>query len=77
MVGQRFPWWLQRSHRYYQPPALEGKDILLAIAGQAIEGVDGPAGFVAALQPYQRLTVLTLGHRSSETDSVQADQHDA
>jgi hypothetical protein len=29
------------------------------------------------LQPHQRLTVLTLDHRSGETDSVQADQHDA
>jgi serine protease Do len=51
---------------------LEVKDILLTIEGQAIEGVDGLAGFVAALKPHQRITVLALDHRSGETGSVQA-----
>ncbi len=51
---------------------LEVHDILLAIEGQAIEGVDGLAGLVAALKPHQRMTVLALDHRSGETGSVQA-----
>jgi S1-C subfamily serine protease len=51
---------------------LEVQDILLSIEGQAIEGVDGLAGLVAALKPHQRITVLALDHRSSETGSVQA-----
>src|SRR5712691_9658421 len=50
---------------------LEVHDILLAIEGQAIEGVDGLAGLVAALKPHQRMTVLALDHRSGETGSVQ------
>ncbi|HSF32230.1 MAG TPA: trypsin-like peptidase domain-containing protein, partial [Candidatus Tectomicrobia bacterium] len=51
---------------------LEVQDILLTIEGQAIEGVDGLAGLVAALKPHQRITVLALDHRSGETGSVQA-----
>jgi serine protease Do len=51
---------------------LEVQDILLSIEGQAIGGVDGLAGLVAALKPHQRITVLALDHRSGETGSVQA-----
>jgi S1-C subfamily serine protease len=48
---------------------LEVHDLLLAMEGQPIEGVDG---LVAALKPHQRVTVLALDHRSGETGSVQA-----
>jgi serine protease Do len=51
---------------------LEVKDILLTIEGQAIDGVDGLAGMVAALKPHQHITVLALDHRSGETGSVEA-----
>lgn len=51
---------------------LEVQDILLAIEGHPIEGVDGLAGLVTAFKPHQRITVLALDHRSGETGSVEA-----
>jgi hypothetical protein len=54
---------------------LEVHDLILAIKGQPIEGVDGLVGLVglvAALKPHQRVTVLALDHRSGETGSVEA-----
>jgi S1-C subfamily serine protease len=51
---------------------LEVQDLLLAIEGHAIEGVDALAELVAALKPQQHITVLALDHRSGETGSIQA-----
>jgi serine protease Do len=51
---------------------LEVQDLLLAIEGHAIEGVDALAELVAALKPQQHIMVLALDHRSGETGSIQA-----
>jgi serine protease Do len=48
----------------------EVQDILLALNGQPIEGVDSLAALVAVLKPHQRITVSALDHRSGNTGDV-------
>jgi serine protease Do len=42
----------------------EAEDILLALDGQPIEGVDSLTELVAGVKSHQRITVLALDHRS-------------
>ncbi len=49
---------------------VEVQDILLALDGQPIEGVDSLTELVAVLKPHQRITVSALDHRSGNTGDV-------
>ena len=51
---------------------LEVQDILLAIDGQAIEGVDSLINLIGAIKPRQEIAVMALDHRSGETGVIQA-----
>ena len=51
---------------------VEVQDIMLAIDGKPIQGVERLAELVATLQPEQQIAVLALDHRSGETGYVQA-----
>jgi serine protease Do len=62
-----------------QPTSVLGRagfevhDILLAINGHPLTGVDSLAVLTSALQPPQRLIILGLDHRSGETGAVQVE----
>jgi serine protease Do len=49
----------------------EVQDILLALDGQPIEGVESLADQIAALKPQQRITVSALDHRSGNTGDIE------
>ena len=49
---------------------VEVQDILLALDGQPIEGVDSLTELVTVLKPHQRITVSALDHRSGNTGDV-------
>ena len=49
---------------------VEVQDILLALDGQPIEGVDSLTVLIAGLKPHQRITVSALDHRSGNTGDV-------
>ena len=49
---------------------VEVQDILLALDGQPIEGVDSLTELIAGLKPHQRITVSALDHRSGNTGDV-------
>ena len=49
----------------------EVQDILLALDGQPVEGVESLADLIAALKPHQRITVSALDHRSGNTSDVE------
>jgi len=62
-----------------QPTSVLGRagfevhDILLAINGHPLTGVDSLAELTSELQPPQRLIILGLDHRSGETGAVQVE----
>ncbi|MGD0625753.1 MAG: Do family serine endopeptidase [Thermodesulfobacteriota bacterium] len=47
-------------------------DIILAIDGQPIQGMEGFVGLVSSLKPHQKITLIALDHRSGNTGSVEA-----
>ena len=48
----------------------EVQDILLALDGQPIEGMDSLTELITVLKPHQRITVSALDHRSGNTGDV-------
>jgi S1-C subfamily serine protease len=50
---------------------LEARDIILAINGQSIVGIDDFAGLVGLLKPKQNVTMVCLDHRTGNTGSIE------
>jgi len=50
---------------------LEVKDLILAINGQAIAGMDDFAGLVGLLKPKQDVTLVCLDHRTGKTGTIE------
>ena len=50
---------------------LEGKDLILAINGQSISGIDDFAGLVGLLKSKQNVTLVCLDHRTGNTGTIQ------
>jgi len=50
---------------------LEARDIILAINGQSIAGIDDFAGLVSLLKPKQNVTLVCLDHRTGNTGTIE------